>query len=266
MRIGKILVAALPAIALMTPLAMSSQNGDQDAQKNAAQARAALNAMVQALGGQAWLNMKNMERQGHIAAFYQGNPDPGTTEYFEFHQWPDHDRIEYTKHRDVVQFFVGHQGWEVTYRGKKPLDKDITDDFLRRRDHSIETAVKVWMKEPNTILMYEGQHLAERHLAEQVSLISPENQAITILMDVQTHLPLESTFQWRDPTYHDKDTDTEEYDDYHTIDGFPTPFTISRLKNGEVVRQYYVDRVSFNQNLPDTFWNPDAEARKIRNK
>ncbi len=262
----KVLTLALVGIALIFPLAMRAQAGDQDAAKNAAQARAALNAMVQALGGQAWLNIQNMERQGHIAAFFQGNPDPGTTEFYEFHQWPDHDRIEYTKHRDVVQFFVGRQGWEVTYRGKKPLEKDIVDDFLRRRDHSIETAVKVWMKDPNTILMYEGQHLAERHLAEQVSLISAQNEGITILMDVQTHLPLQSTFQWRDPIYHDKNSDTEEYDDYHTIQGFPTPLTITRLKNGETVRQYYVTRVIYNQNLPASFWDPEAEAQKIRNK
>ncbi|MGB7264682.1 MAG: hypothetical protein WBC92_04170 [Terracidiphilus sp.] len=262
----KVLTAALVGMALMAPRATRTQTGDQEAAKNAAQARAALNAMVQALGGQLWLNMQNMERQGHIAAFYQGNPDPGTTEYYEFHQWPDHDRIEYTKHRDVVQFYVGQQGWEVTYRGKKPLDKDIVDDYLRRRDHSIETAVKVWMKDPNTILIYEGQHLAERHLAEQVTLISAQNEAITILMDAQTHLPLQRSFQWRDPEYHDKNTDTEEYDDYHVIDGFPTPFTITRLKNGDTFRQYYVTHVSFNQSLPAEFWDPDAEARKIRNK
>jgi hypothetical protein len=42
-------------------------------------------------------------------------------------------------------------------------------------------------------------------------------------MDVQTHLPLRRTFQWRDPVYKDKNLDAEEYDDYHTIDGFPTP-------------------------------------------
>ena len=262
----KIFTAILAVTALLAPHAMRAQTGDQDAQKNAAQARAALNAMVQALGGQAWFNIKNMERQGQIAAFYQGNPDPGTEELFEYHQWPDHDRIEATKHRDVVEFFVGRQGWEVTYRGKKPLDKDTVDDYLRRRDHSIETAVKVWMKDPNTILIYEGQHLAERHLAEEVTLISPQNEAITILMDVQTHLPLQRSFEWRDPTYHDKNTDTEEYDDYHTINGFPTPFTITRLKNGDTVRQYYLTRVIFNQNLPDTFWDPDAEAKKIHNK
>jgi hypothetical protein len=260
----RVLPVALVVVALMAPHAAQTQTGGQEAGKNAAQARAALDAMVKALGGQAWLDMKNQMRQGHIAAFFQGNPDAGTTEYFEFHQWPDHDRIEYTKHRDVVQFYVGRQGWEVTYRGKKPLDKDIVEDYLRRRDHSIETAVKVWMKDPNTILIYEGQHLAERHLAEQVTLISPQNEAITILMDVQTHLPLRRTFEWRDPEYHDKNIDAEEYDDYHVVDGFQTPFTISRFKNDDMVRQYFVTKVSFNQNLPAEFWDPDAEARKVK--
>ena len=74
------------------------------------------------------------------------------------------------------------------------------DDYLRRRDHSIETAIKVWLKDPKTILVYEGQHLAERHLAEQVTLISAQNEAVTILMDDQTHLPLRRSFEWRDPT------------------------------------------------------------------
>ncbi len=262
----RVLPVALAVLSLVAPPAARTQTGEQDAAKNAAQARAVLNAMVQALGGQAWLNMQNMEREGHVAAFFQGNPDLGTEEYFEYHQWPDHDRIEMTKHRDVVEFIIGRQGWEVTYRGKKAMDKDSLSDYLRRRDHSIETAVKVWLKDPNTIVIYEGEHMAERHLAEQVTLISPQNEAITILLDVQTHLPLESSFQWRDPVYHDKDTYAEEYDDYHTIDGIPTPFTITRLKDGDTVRQYYVTRVIFNQNLPADFWDPDAEARKVHNK
>ncbi len=263
---GKFLRAAIYLCLLVAPwmTPAQTQSGDQDAQKNATQARAALDAMVQALGGELWLNINNFERHGHIAAFYQGSPNLGTEETFEFHQWPDRDRIDVTKHRDVVELFVGKQGWEITYKGKHAQEKDVLDDYLRRRDHSIETAVKVWMKNPNTILLYEGQHMVERHLGEQVTLISPENESITILLDLQTHLPLARTFQWRDPVYHDKNTDTEEYDDYHTIQGFPTPFTITRLKNGDTFRQYYVDRVSFNENLPADFWDPDALAHRIK--
>ena len=241
-----------------------TQTTDDAGDKNARQARAALDAMVQAMGGDAWLNMKNLAREGHIAAFYRGQPDVGTTKFYEFHQWPDHDRTEFTTHRDVVQFYIGRVGTEVTYRGRAPLPQEQVDDFLRRRDHSIETAVKVWLKDPKTILIYEGQRMAARHLAEQVTLISPQNESVTIQMDKQTHLPLSRSFQYRDPVYKDKNTDTEEYADYHTVDGFPTAFSISRSKNDEMVREVYVDKVSYNQNLPPEFWDIDTVAKKIK--
>jgi len=254
----------LAVLMLAAPLTTWTQTDGDAGAKNAKQARAALDAMVQALGGQAWLNMKNQMREGHLAAFFHGKPSGGTTQYWEYHAWPDQDRIEYTKHRDVVQFYLGRTGTEATFKGKAALPQDIVDDYLRRRDHSIETAVKTWLNDPNTILIYEGQRLAERHLAEQVTLISAQNEAITILMDVQTHLPLRRTFQWRDPVYKDKNLDAEEYDDYHTVGGLPTPFTITRFKDDDMVRQYFIDRVSFNQPLPPDFWSVDAATRRIK--
>lgn len=251
---------------LALPIALKAQTvATEDAgAKNAQKARVALDAMVKALGGEAWLNLKNQTREGHVAAFFQGNPSGGTTLYWEFHAWPDRDRIEYTKHRDVVQIYTGRSGWEVTYRGKKPLPQEQVDDFLRRRDHSIETAVKVWLKDPRTILVYEGQHLAARHLAEQVTLISAENEAVTILMDVQTHLPLRRSFEWRDPVYKDKNVDAEEYDDYHTVGGFPTPFTVTRFKNEEMIGQRYLDRATYNQDLDARIWDSNLAENHIK--
>ncbi len=265
----RILTIMLGALMVGLPLAMLTQTPQpkspaDDAEKNAAQARAALDAMVKAMGGDAWLNLKNQVRQGHLAAFYQGKPDPGTTKFWEFHAWPDHDRIEYTVHRDVVQFYLGREGSEVTYRGKKPLPQDQVDDFLRRRDHSVETAVKVWMKDPKTILIYEGKRLAERHLADQVTLISAQNEAITIQIDSQTHLPLRRIFQWRDPLYKDKNTDAEEYDDYHDVNGIPTALTITRFKNDDMARQLFLDKVTYNQDLPSDFWSVDAAEHRIK--
>jgi hypothetical protein len=261
---GLSMVAVPVVVFAQTPDA--TQQANDEAAKNAHQAREALDAMVQAMGGQAWLDMKNKETEGHVAAFFQGNPDLGTMLTYEYHQWPDHDRIEVTKHRDVVEFFIGREGWEVTYRGKKAMDKELLEDYLRRRDHSIEMVVKQWLKNPNTILIYEGPHMVERREAVQVTVISPNNESVTILMDVSTHLPLRREFQWRDPLYHDKNTDAEEYDDYHTIQGFPTAFTISRFKNGDMVRQYFVTGANYNQTLPGDFWDVDAADARIKKK
>ena len=266
----RIFVWAMGALMIVAPFAGRTQTpqaanpATDDAEKNAAQARAVLDAMIKAMGGDAWLNMKNQVREGHFAVFFHGKPDLGTIKFYEFHVWPDHDRTEFTTHRDVMQFFIGRQGWEVTFRGKKPLPAEQVDEYLRRRDHSVETAVKVWMKDPSTIFIYEGQRLAERHLADTVTLISPQNEAITIQVDSQTHLPLRRSFQWRDPEYHDKNTDAEEYDGYRTVDGIPTPYTVTRFKNDEMVRQIFIDKVSFNQALPADIWNVDAVERHIK--
>ena len=164
----------------------------------------------------------------------------------------------------MVQFYIGRTGTEVTYKGKAPLPQDIVDDYLRRRDHSIETAIKVWLNDPKTILIYEGQRLAARHLADQVTLISGANEAVTILTDVETHLPLRRSFEWRDPVYKDKNVDAEEYDDYHTMDGFPTPLTITRFKNDEMVHQYFLSHVKYNQDLAPDFWNVEIVAKRIK--
>jgi hypothetical protein len=249
---------------LAFPVGAQAQTTDDVAAKNAKQARAILDAMVQALGGQAWLGIKNMEREGSGAVFYHGNPDLGTTRFFEFHQWPENDRIEYTKHRDVVQFYIGRTGTEVTYKGKSPLPKEQVDDFLRRRDHSIETVIKTWLPDPQTILIYDGQRMAERHLTDQVTLISAQNESVTIQTDTQTHLPLRRSFEWRDPLYKDKNVDAEEYDDYHVIGGLPTALRVTRFKNDEQVRQSYLTRVQYNVELPGDYWDVGAAERRIK--
>ncbi len=59
-------------------------------------------------------------------------------------------------------------------------------------------------------------------------------------------------------------TDTEEYDDYHTMQGLPTPLTITRKKNDEMARQLFIDKVTYNENLPADFWSVDAAANRIK--
>lgn len=257
---------ALAGLMLAWPLTTRTQTpvADQAGMKNAAQARAALDAMVQALGGQAWLTIKNRTRQGNVAAFFRGQPSGFTTEFWEVHAWPDQDRVDFSKHRDVVQFYLGRTGVEVTYKGKAPLPQEQVDEWMRWRDHSIETVVKKWLNDPRTILVYEGQHLSETHLADQVTAISPNNESVTIQMDATTHLPLSRTFQWRDPVYKDMNTDAEEYDNYHTIDGLPTPFTITRFRNDEIIRQFFLVHVEYNQTLAPDTWDIDAAVRRIK--
>src|SRR5579875_1253658 len=175
----------LPAAADAPPSSSASPSGPA-LDPGAAKARAALDAMVKALGGDKWLDAQNGYTEGRIAAFYQGKPTGATVRYCAWHT-PSADRIDLTEKksdkRDWIQIYTGNDCWEVTFRGKRPIPKDQCAEAIRRRDHSIEDVVRVWMKDPATVLMYEGQSLAERHLAEQVTLINTQNDSVTIQMD-----------------------------------------------------------------------------------
>ena len=48
------------------------------------------------------------------------------------------------------------------------------------------------------------------------------------------------------------------------MDGFPTPFTITRFKNDDMTRQYYLSHVKYNQDLPPDFWDVEAAVRRFK--
>ncbi|MBV8630414.1 MAG: hypothetical protein JOZ83_05785 [Silvibacterium sp.] len=231
---------------------------------NQQKVRALLDAMVEAMGGQRWVSMQNSYFQGRVSGFYQGKPTGGIEDYFQWRTPSGQERVEMGKKHDDVVIYSSDRCWEATYQGKKPLPKDICEDYQRRREHSIDVAVREWLKDPRTILINEGQTLSERHLTDQVTLISPANDAITIQIDAETHLPRSRTFQYRDPVYHDKNEEREEYDDYHTFDGIPTAFSITRFKNGDMTSQRFLYKAAYNVPLPPDAFNIDAATAKVK--
>jgi hypothetical protein len=237
---------------------------NEDGAANQKKARATLDAMVTALGGQRWLTLTSSMQQGRTSGFYQGKPTGATSEFYEVQKFPDQTRIELGKKRDVLEIISGDQAWEITYKGKKELPNDQVQELLRRRAHSVQTAIRVWLNDPRTVLIYGGQNLVERHLADQTTLINSENDSITLQTDAETHLPLRRSYQWRDPLYKDKNTDAEEYDDYHLVDGLPTPYTFTRYHNGDMTNQRFLFRGAYDIPLTPDMFNPDLAAGKIK--
>ena len=254
----------LACLVLIMATLHSLRAQDPEAAANQKKARATLDAMVAALGGERWLTLSNIMQQGRTSGFYLGKPTGMTAEFYEIQQFPDQTRVELGKKRDVFEIISGDQAWEITYKGKRELPKDQVQELIRRRDHSIQTAMRVWLKDPKTVLIYGGQNLVERHLADLTTLINADNDSITIQTDAETHLPLRRTYQWRDPLYHDKNTDAEEYDDYHLVEGFPTAYTITRYHNDDMTNQRFLSHAAYNIPLTPDLFNPDLAAAKIK--
>lgn len=239
-------------------------NADPTADAEQKKAKDLLQQMIQALGGDAWLNAPGYELIGRTSGFYQGKPTGAITDFWDYHQPPDKERIELGKKRQVYEFFIGDQGWEITYKGKRALPKDEMDDYLRRRNHSVDAVARVWIKDAGALYLYGGQEQVERRLADKITILSSTNDNLTLDLDASTHLPVRRSFEWRDPLYRDKNVEGEEYDDYHKFNGISTPFSVTRYHNGDMTNQRFLYNVVYGGALPPEMFDVDAAVRKLK--
>src|ERR1700690_4219740 len=135
------------AVAQATPPAESAASIPID-QQNAHKARALLDQMIQALGGQAYVNIRELAQEGRTYSFYHGEPNSLGIQFWRFYRYPDKDRVELTKKRDVVYVYNGDKGYEITYKGTRAEDAKNLAEYLRRRHYALDQVLRHWLDEP----------------------------------------------------------------------------------------------------------------------
>jgi hypothetical protein len=232
-------------------------------QANQQKAKAVLDTSIQALGGTAYLNWTDQEVQGRGYTFHHGRPNSAGVLFWRFRKFPDKERIEFTKKRDVVQIYNGNKGYEVTYKGVRNLDqKDELDKYLRRRHYSLDSVLREWLSQPGIALFYEGRTIAAQKEADQVTVMNSKNEAVTLFMDINTHLPIKKSFKWRDPVDRQLNVEEEIFDNYRPVGNIMTAFDVTRTYNGEMAAQSFMTDAKYNQGLSDTLFDPEAARKK----
>jgi len=251
--IAVVLLATFALAQAGTPPAASGQSIPVE-QENALKAKSLLDQMIQALGGDAYLTIQDISQEGRTYSFHLGIPNSVGVLFWRFYKFPDKDRMELTKKRDVIYVQNGNKGYEITYKGTRAQEAKDLDDYLRRRDYALDWVLRHWLHEPGIALFYEGPTVAEQKPAEQVTIMNARNQGVTLFIDANTHLPVKKTFSWRDPTDKQRNVEDEVYDNYRPAQGIMTPFSITRFYNGDMSNQRFLTSVSYNQGLSDSMF------------
>jgi hypothetical protein len=243
-----------PSAAVSQP---SSNSGMSVADEDTRRAKAVVEQGIRALGGSAYLNIHDIEQQGRAWGFHHGQNTGGEL-FWSFYEYPDKQRVEYTKERDVARVYVGDAGYEITYRGVHPVEEKDMTDYRRQRHYALDVILHQWVNDPTVIFLYEGDAIAAEHSATQVTLINAKNEAVTLDFDTQSHLPVRKAFEWRDPVDRQKNLEEEIYDNYKPVSGVMVPFNVTRLFNGDMSHQRFLFTVTINQGLDEAMFNPNS--------
>jgi hypothetical protein len=225
-------------------------------QENAHKAKATIEQAIQALGGQTYLTLRDREQQGRGYSFHHGRPNGSGGVFWSFTEFPDKERVELTKERDIAELYVGNKAWEITFKGPHPIEQKDLDDYLRRRRFSLDTVLRTWVNDPSVVLLFEGFAIAAQHPATQITLINSQNESVTLYFDSDTHLPVKKSFSWRDPTDRQKNVEEEVYENYRQVSGVMAPYNLTRYFNGDMTSQRFLNSVTINQGLDEAMFDP----------
>ena len=239
---------------------------------NAHKARAVLDQTIQSLGGQPYLAYENRRETGRYYPLYHGRTNSTGIPYNYYVEYPDKDRFEVIHTKDIfliegsigdvkvknkfdiVLIHNGDKGYETTYKGTAAQDKLDLENYLRRRQHSLEWVFRKWIRDPNVALFYNGAAVVDGKETEGVTLLNSQNDSVDVYLDLNSHYPVKISYSWRDPKDKQKNVEEEIYDNYKLVQGIWTPHSITRYFNGETSQQRFINAASYNLKLPDSMF------------
>ena len=226
--------------------------------ENSRKARALLDQAIQALGGQPYLSIHDIEQEGRTYSFYHGRPTSNGVLFWRFVEFPDKERIEVTKQRDVAYLYVGDKGYELTFKGPHAVEKKDLEEYLRHRRFSLDTVLRTWTNDPGIAFFYDGNALAGNLPAQRITLINAKNEAVSLFFDIDTHLPIKKSYTWRDPVDKERNVEEEIFDNYRQVQGVMIAWGFTRYFNGDMQSQRFANAVRINQGLNEAMFDPNS--------
>ena len=226
--------------------------------ENTRKAKAIVQQGIEALGGQAYLNVRDRELRGRGYHLHHGQQTSQGVLFWIFSEFPDKERIELTPERDIAELYVGNRGYEITYKGVHPVEQKDLEEYLRLRHYSLDTVLRTWVNDPGVVFLFEGNALAAQHETLEVTLINSKDESVTLYFDLDTHLPVKKTFTWRDPVDRQKNLEEEVYDNYKPISGVMMPSNITRYFNGDMSAERFFFEVTINKGLDPAMFDPNS--------
>lgn len=226
--------------------------------ESAAKAKQLIEAAVQAMGGSAYLNVRDETCTGKLSQFGHSGQLNGYAKFVDYAKPPDRDRTENLPQRNIITVMNGNRGWVLDRGGvSEALQTDVAA-FEADTKKDIDNILRRRYKEPDMVLRYAGTDVVDLKEVEWVELVDSDDRTIRIAFSTETHLPVRKSVTTRDSNLRMKFEETEYYSNYHPLSGVETPFQITRERNGVKFYQAFLDTCDYNTNLSDSLFTKES--------
>jgi hypothetical protein len=221
-----------------------------------ASANKALTDMVTALGGDEFLNTREIRTTGRFFTFQRGELSGGDI-FVDYIKLPDMERTEFGLKNKSIQINVADSGWTIEGKDGKEVEpqaaaaaKEFAEDFKTSFDY----VIRYVLKHPATTIQDLGTQVIDFKRTDVVELRDNAKNLIRFYIDRETHLPLKMQVRRANQA----SIREEVFANWHRLDGLMTPLFVGRYKDGLKTMEIRVETAQYDSGLPDELFTPPA--------
>ncbi len=242
------------------------------AETNLERGKRVVDEAVAALGGDNFLHMQDRVESGRAFSFYREKlsglsiakiytrylirPEPPEPGYLGVRE-----REAFGKKEDSAVLFVDGQGYDVTFRGARPLSEEVLQRFKESTLRNVFYIFRQRLGEPGLILESRGADVVENQPVDIVDITDADNRTITVYFNQITHLPAKQVTYRQDPKTKDRIEEVTRFSKFRDVGGVQWPYDIQRERDGEKVYQMFSDKVEVNQDLTDNLFTLPSDIK-----
>jgi hypothetical protein len=226
--------------------------------QSSAKAKQILQQAIVGLGGQAYLNVKDLTLEARLGQFDHSGQLRGYAKVIDITQPPLKDRTENLPKRNIITVRNGDKGWDLDRGGVS--EATITDMATYQEDikKDIDNILRHRIKEPGMIFRYAGLDVVDYQESDWVELVDSDNRTFRIAIARSNHLPVRKVVDTRDANTRMRSEEIEYYSNYHPINGVQSAFQITRERNGIKIYQVFFDKFEYNTGVSDSLFSKES--------
>jgi hypothetical protein len=240
-----------------------AQNPDtMDPEQSTAKAKQILKQLIDTLGGQRYLTIKTSECEGRQAHFGHNGEMSGFTVFKDYWSYPDTRRIDLAKKGNIIDLFIGNEGWTLDRSGVSEEPATAVTDFQEAVKRDPNNLLRYRLNEDRLLITYGGNAVVDLRPVDWVEIVDSEERTYRLAVDQSTHLLVRSVVYVRDDVTGERREDVALYTNYQSKDGVQMPMQISRERDGRRVSQVFYEACQYNPNLPADFFTKAALEKR----
>lgn len=260
-------IAGIGCAALLLAITASAQRVDPNDPKNVQRGAELIKQVVQARGGERFLNFNSIMSTGTYTPFQKGMSQI-PTQFVDWIVYPDKERTEFGKGKKKnrrIQVNVGKTGW--VYDGDAETLKDQTDkqieEHLDGLEFDIDRLLRAAAKGDGVEIGFAGrEETRPGERADAVAIRLKSDRTAYLLLDSQTHLPISLSYEkTEDGALVKQETRYNQYVDY---DGVKFPNIVDFFRDSVQMGRVNYQLIKLNAPANDELFAKPASPKAIK--